>query len=206
MIKAYGSDNLASGGGSGGSVYITACELAPSKGGSIDAKGASYNGQATVLGGGGSGGRVSVCQTKGDISKNDWGVTITLQGGKSTGGERSGGGTIYWERASDGKGKGVLSLSNANSTAWPVLPSSDQSSASVLEGVRLVVSERLHLAGDLTVRDFSIPADSILYLDGYTLTVANPTQRRVNSLLGQIDAGDNGKIIWMSSGCRLLLK
>ena len=205
MIKAYGSDNLASGGGSGGSVWITASELAPSTG-TIDAKGASYSGQATVLGGGGSGGRVSVCQTKGDISKNDWGVTITLQGGKSTGGERSGGGTIYWEKASDGKGKGVLSLSNANSTAWPVLPSSDESSASFLEGVSLIVSQRLRLAGDLTVRDLSIPNESILYLDGHTLTVAGPTQRRVKSLLGLIDAGDNGKIIWMSSGYRLLLK
>ena len=205
MIRAYSSNNNNSGGGSGGSVWITAGELAAS-GGSIDAKGASYAGTAAQPGGGGSGGRVSICQTVGGKTRSEWGVSITVAGGSSTGGTTSGGGTVYWEKASDGEGHGTLSTSGGNAVAAPELPSSTEADPQALADVKLSVGNVLRLSGDMTVGDFSLPKTSTIYLNGHTLTVASPANRRTQSVLGTVDTGDGGKIVWPQHGMMLLFR
>lgn len=196
-IKAYSSNNSGGGCGSGGSVWITAAHVAGT--GSLDAKGGSYlTGGDAVAGAAGSGGRVSVVQTAGDKNLGDWALSLlTVAGGKSTGSDSSGGGTIYWEKSSDGTDRGRLYAAGSSPSACPYLPTSD-TDAAVFAGVRLSVSagSRLTLLGDLTVREFSLPADGTLLLDGHVLTVGDPAKTQVASVLGTVDPGDAGRIDW----------
>ena len=205
-IKAYASNNNGGGNGAGGSVWITAAEVAGS--GSIDAKGGIYDGSTVYEGAGGSGGRIAVRQTVGNLAISSWGVTRFVTGGTSKGGTTSGGGTTYWEKASDGLDHGTLYTGDGNSVAGPQLPPIDAEDAASLATAKLSVGSggKLHLADDATVGDFYLPAASTVYLNGHVLTVTNPAKRKSLSVLGTVDTGDGGEIVWPLRGLRLIFR
>ena len=205
-IKAYASNNNGGGNGAGGSVWITAAEVAGS--GSIDAKGGIYDGSTVYEGAGGSGGRIAVRQTVGNLAISSWGVTRFVTGGSSKGGTTSGGGTIYWEKASDGLDHGTLYMGDGNSVAGPQLPPSDAADAAALATAKLSASAsgQLHVADDFTVGDFYLPLGGAIHLDGHKLTVANPSKRKTQSVLGTVDEGDGGEIVWPQRGIMFIFK
>ena len=207
-IRAYSSNNNGGGNGSGGSVWITAGELDGN--GSIDAKGGSYGAAASVApceGAGGSGGRISVWQTVGNKTRSEWHVETTLTGGTSSGGYRSGGGTFYWQKAQDGIGGGTVSTGFGSATAAPEIPTSDMSEKELACATVSVGSGNfLCVAADVTVGDFRLPAASTVRLNGHALTVKHPAQSQAKSVLGTVDAGDGGEIIWTRRGTMVVFQ
>ena len=197
-IRAHSSDNTYSGGGSGGSVWITAGEL--SGAGNIVARGASYTGSGAQPSGGGSGGRVSVCQTIGNKLPSEWDVEISVAGGSSTGGSASAGGTIYWEKASDGAGHGILTTGSGNATIAPELPAGAEPNELSCATLSVGSGNALYLTDDMTVGDFSLPATSTIYLNGHKLTVRNPEKSKSLSVRGTVVAGVGGEIAWPQHG------
>ncbi|MBQ6915730.1 MAG: hypothetical protein IJQ65_08410 [Kiritimatiellae bacterium] len=207
-VRAYASDNNGGGCGAGGSVWITAAEVAGS-GGEIDAKGAKYGGSAVQSGAGGSGGRIAVRQTVGNKTISEWGLaTLTVAGGSSKGGTTSGGGTIYWEKASDGLDHGTLYMGGGNASAGPQLPPADAADAASLAGVKLSASDsgHLYIADDFTVGDFYLPSGGTIHLDGHKLTVAKPAQRKAQSVLGTVADGTIDDIVWPQRGLMFIFK
>ena len=207
-VRAYGSDNNGGGCGAGGSIWITAAEVAGS-GGEIDAKGAKYAGSSAQSGAGGSGGRIAVRQTVGNKTISEWGLTtLTVAGGSSKGGTTSGGGTIYWEKASDGLDHGTLYMGGGNASAGPQLPPADATDAASLASAKLSASDsgHLYIADDFTVGDFYLPNGGKIHLDGHTLTVANPAKRKSQSVLGSIAGGTIDDIVWPQRGFRLIFR
>ena len=206
-IRAYASDNDGGGNGSGGSVWITAAEVAGS-GGTVDAKGGNYRGSTAQSGAGGSGGRIAVRQTVGNKALSEWGVSRTVAGGLSAGGTTSGGGTIYWEKAEDGLDHGTLYTSGGTANAGPQLPPADAADAAAMATAKLSASAsgQLYIADDFTVGDFYLPKGGTIHLDGHKLAVANPAKRKALSVLGTVDAGDGGAIIWAQRGLMILFK
>ena len=205
-IKAYASNNNGGGNGAGGSVWITAAEVAGS--GSIDAKGGTYDGSTVYEGAGGSGGRIAVRQTVGNLAISSWGVARFVTGGASKGGTTSGGGTTYWEKASDGLDHGTLYTGDGNSVAGPQLPPIAAEDAASLATAKLSVGSggKLHLADDATVGDFYLPMASTIYLNGHVLTVMNPAKRKSTSVLGTIAGGTIDDIVWPQRGLMLLFR
>ena len=208
-IKAYASNNNGGGNGSGGSVWVTAGELAGA--GSIDAKGGSYGFHATVsplAGAGGTGGRISIWQTVGNKTRSEWAVATTIAGGSSNGGTTSAAGTFYWQKASDGIGGGTVSIGVGSATAAPEVPSSSFAEPNELSGAMLSVGSGryLYVIDDVTVGDFYLPANSTVCLDGHKLTVANPAKRYKQSVLGTVNTGDGGEIVWPQRGFLLLFR
>ena len=205
-IKAYASNNNSGGNGAGGSVWITAAEVAGS--GSIDAKGGTYDGSTVYEGAGGSGGRIAVRQTVGNLAISSWGVTRFVTGGASKGGTTSGGGTTYWEKASDGLDHGTLYTGDGNSVAGPQLPPIDAEDAASLATAKLSVGSggKLHLVDDATVGDFYLPMASTIYLNGHVLTVMNPAKRKSTSVLGTIAGGTIDDIVWPQRGLMFLFR
>ena len=59
---------------------------------------------------------------------------------------------------------------------------------------------------DMTVGDFYLPPGGIIHLNGHKLTVLNPAKRKSQSVLGTVDAGDGGEIIWPQRGLMLIFK
>ena len=205
-IRAYASNNYGGGNGAGGSVWITAAEVAGS--GTIDAKGGSYETTPELPSAGGSGGRIAVRQTVGNKELPAWGVNRTVAGGSSRGGTTSGGGTIYWEKASDGLDHGTLYTGGGNASAGPQLPPADAADAASLSGVKLSASSSGHLyvADDFTVEDFYLPNGGTIHLDGHTLTVTNPAKRKSQSVLGTIAGGTIDDIVWPQRGFMFLFR
>ena len=208
-IRAYASNNNGGGNGSGGSVWVTAGELAGA--GSIDAKGGSYGLYATVsplAGAGGTGGRISIWQTVGNKARSEWAVTTTIAGGSSNGGTTSAAGTFYWQKALDGVGGGTVSTGAGSETAAPEVPSSSFAEPNELSGATLSVGSGryLYVIDDVTVGDFYLPANSTVCLDGHKLTVANPAKRCKQSVLGTVDTGDGGEIVWPQRGFMFLFR
>ncbi len=133
----------ASGGGSGGSVYLTVGVLAGS--GAISASGGNSGG---VSAGGGGGGRIAVYYE----DKTGYAGTITAVGG--SGYVRGGAGTIY-VKGSD-QSLGDLLVDNGGNTGanTPVAGSAAFDKVDVANQARLVVSSSVLLsAGTLVVRD-----------------------------------------------------
>ena len=208
-IRAYASNNNGGGNGSGGSVWVTAGELAGA--GSIDAKGGSYGLYATVsplAGAGGTGGRISIWQTVGNKARSEWAVTTTIAGGSSNGGTTSAAGTFYWQKALDGVGGGTVSTGAGSETAAPEVPSSSFAEPNELSGATLSVGSGryLYVIYDVTVGDFYLPAASTVCLDGHVLTVTNPAKRKSQSVLGTIAGGTIDDIVWPQRGLMLLFR
>ncbi|MBQ2630734.1 MAG: hypothetical protein IJG13_13755 [Kiritimatiellae bacterium] len=208
-IRAYASNNNGGGNGSGGSVWVTAGELAGA--GSIDAKGGSYGLHATVsplAGAGGTGGRISIWQTVGNKARSEWAVTTTIAGGSSNGGTTSAAGTFYWQKALDGVGGGTVSTGAGSETAAPEVPSSSFAEPNELSGATLSVGSGnfLFVTDDITVGDFRLPAASTVCLDGHVLTVTNPAKRKSQSVLGTIAGGTIDDIVWPQRGFMLFFR
>ena len=90
VISANGGDSgLGAGGGSGGSIYITAGTFAGN--GTISANGGTATANGTNYGGGGGGGRIAVYYT----TKTYSGAFTVIGGNHTTAGQDGGGGTIY---------------------------------------------------------------------------------------------------------------
>ncbi len=208
-IRAYASNNNGGGNGSGGSVWVTAGELAGA--GSIDAKGGSYGLLVTVsplAGAGGTGGRISIWQTVGNKARSEWAVTTTIAGGSSNGGATSAAGTFYWQKASDGVGGGTVSTGAGSATAAPEVPSTSFAEPNELSGATLSVGSGryLYVIDDVTVGDFYLPAASTVCLDGHVLTVTNPAKRKSQSVLGTIAGGTIDDIVWPQRGLMLFFR
>jgi len=70
----------------------------------------------------------------------------------------------------------------------------------------LVATGTLRIGADVTVRDFQLPKKSTVYLNGHVLTVTNPAKRKSLSVLGTVDTGDGGEIVWPLRGLRLIFR
>ena len=70
----------------------------------------------------------------------------------------------------------------------------------------LVATGTVRLGADVTVRDFQLPKKSTVYLAGHVLTVTNPAKRESASVLGTVDAGEDGKIVWPQRGLMFIFK
>ena len=64
----------------------------------------------------------------------------------------------------------------------------------------LVATGTLSLGADVTVMDFQLPNASTVYLDGHRLTVWQPAMSYAKSVLGTVDAGEGGDIVWKRHG------
>lgn len=64
----------------------------------------------------------------------------------------------------------------------------------------LVATGTLGLGADVTVMDFQLPNASTVYLDGHILTVRQPAMSYAKSVLGTVDAGEGGDIVWRRQG------
>ncbi|MBQ2630613.1 MAG: hypothetical protein IJG13_13145 [Kiritimatiellae bacterium] len=130
-----------------------------------------------------------------------------MTGGTSSGGYRSGGGTFYWQKAQDGIGGGTVSTGFGSATAAPEIPTSDMSEKELAHATVSVGSGNfLFVTDDITVGDFRLPAASTVCLDGHKLTVANPAKRKSLSVLGTVNEGEGGEIIWPQRGAMLLFR
>lgn len=63
-------------------------------------------------------------------------------------------------------------------------------------GGKLVASGAVRLGADVTVTDFQLPAGATIYLDGNKLKVTDPGKSKSQSILGTVDMGDGGEIVW----------
>ena len=70
----------------------------------------------------------------------------------------------------------------------------------------LVATGTVSLGADATVKDFQLPKKSTVNLNGHTLTVTNPAKRKSQSVLGTVDAGEGGEIIWAQRGLTLIFR
>lgn len=184
-IRAYGNNNDAGSDGSGGSVWLTVGEI---KGkGRIDAKGGSYNGSTARTRAGGSGGRIAVRQTVGNLAYAKCSIGFFYGGGSSKGGAGSGTGTLYWETAADGLDRGVVTIGN-NQLPSEGMPADELTNATI----QVSAKATLTLLDDAYVGQFNLPADATLNLAGHTLHVLNPTQSYSRSVKGTVDDSEGG--------------
>lgn len=198
-IRAYGNNNDGGSDGSGGSVWLTVGEI---KGkGRIDAKGGSYNGSTARTRAGGSGGRIAVRQTVGNLAYAKCSIGFYYGGGSSKGGSGSGTGTLYWETADDGLDKGVVTIGN-NQLPPEGMPADELTNATI----QVSAKSTLTLLDDAYVGQFNLPADATLKLSGHTLHVLNPTQSYSRSIKGTVDDSEGGSIEWPRKGLVLILR
>lgn len=198
-IRAYGNNNDGGSDGSGGSVWLTVGEIRGK--GRIDAKGGSYNGSTARARAGGSGGRIAVRQTVGNLAYAKCSIGFYYGGGSSKGGAGSGSGTFYWETAADGLDKGVVSIGN-NQLPPEGMPADELTNATIQVGAK----STLTLLDDAYVGQFNLPADATLKLSGHTLHVLNPTQSYSRSIKGTVDDSEGGSIEWPRKGLVLMVR
>ena len=81
--------------------------------------------------------------------------------------------------------------------------------ATVVDGTLVAAGGKngeVSLGADATVKDFNLPSGSTINLDGHTLTVTNPAKRYTQSVLGTVNAGDGGEIVWPQRGFMFLFR
>lgn len=160
-VSAAGANdagNYGCGGGSGGSIYISASAVASS--GSISANGGNAYPQAD-LGGGGGGGRVAVY-----YNANTYSGSISAFGG--SGSQIGGAGTIYTKSASAARGSLLIAnngTQGGSTRLWSVYwPASTLFNVVVDNGARLAAGDPLVVGGLQVTRSSKVNADAQLPL------------------------------------------
>jgi hypothetical protein len=162
------------GGGSGGSVNITAGTLVGS--GVVSANGGE--GESGNAGGGGGGGRVSVHLSQGGATFAAFAVAnITAFGGvsgTSAGGDPSAAGTVYLETQAQGSGKGTVTINTTvNGDARTPLPPVIDASLGELSDATVILTNQASVLSttNVTIGDILIYANSFWTLTNWTLMV-----------------------------------
>ena len=70
----------------------------------------------------------------------------------------------------------------------------------------LVATGTLRIGADVTIRDFQLPKKSTVYLNGHVLTVTNSAKRESQSVLGTVDKGEGGEIVWPQRGLMFIFR
>jgi len=168
MISAAGQ-TTSQGGGSGGSIWISANSMAGS--GSINADGGKGGHDA----GGGGGGRIAVVLSGSD---NFGGVTFSALGGDrgGTGSSRPGAaGTIYRAGASIPAGAGTVTVNNGSrdsGTTYTALPAFSNSTEIIANTAWSTTNNaRIGMTTNTTIASLTLNTGGSLELAGWTLTV-----------------------------------
>lgn len=156
------------------------------------------NGYPGGFAGGGGGGRIVVALT----NANDFGnVAMTAFGGNDSGNvsQFGAGGTIYRERSSNLRGRGILTIDNTNKTtdAMTMLPSPSGAVPGELDRVTLTSTNtcRIGIGTNVMIGDLFLKTNSILHLQGCTLSVNTRYHDDWGNTNWVVYAG--GQIVWM---------
>ena len=107
----------------------------------------------------------------------------------------------------DAEGSKHLECSNCGKNLkTEVIPELYLTQSEVTAKLSASSSGHLYIADDFTVGDFYLPPGGTIHLDGHVLTVANPAKRKSQSVLGTVDAGVGGEIVWPQRGAFLIFR
>ena len=183
--------------GAAGSIDITAARLEGA--GRIEANGNSRNYTAEDSSSAGGGGRVAVRLTgTGETFSDAWIAKINAKGyysSKITATYSSSAGSVYLQTAAQGEGAGTIIIRNTGDTAnnvavteLPSLKAGGEEDDFRKASLSVEAAARVQLFADLRMAKLEMEADTVLDLNGKTLTVKSATINGVKLATGTYTA------------------